>query len=124
VLVYDGDCGFCTRSVAWLLRRGRAGFEAKAWQSLPDLEEVGLTESGVRDAAFWLQEGRPPVSGAAAIAAALIARGRPTAFTGYILRLPLIDVVAAAVYRVVAANRHRMPSGTSACRVPDDPERQ
>ena len=41
MVIYDADCGFCTRSAEFLGRRSAC--EISPWQSL-DLAAVGLTE--------------------------------------------------------------------------------
>ena len=105
-LVYDGDCGFCTRCAHWLAVRA-TDVEVVPWQTL-DLAEVGLTERQVREAAYWVDDG--VVDGAeGAIARSLLACGRGDAVLGRILLLPGVRRVAAAGYRLVARNRGRLP---------------
>lgn len=123
VLLYDGDCGFCTVSATWLARDGRAAFRAEPWQALSSLEDAGLTSQMVEKAAFWLDGGRVAAEGADAIAAALMARNGPAALLGHLVSAPGIRVLARVGYRVVAKNRHRMPGATASCRVELSPER-
>ena len=56
VLVYDGDCGFCTTAATWAARRFRHGERAEAWQLLgdPGLTSLGLTRQDVEQAAATL----------------------------------------------------------------------
>lgn len=113
-LVFDGDCGFCTRSADWVATRSDAAVEP--WQRL-DLAAHGLTEDEVRTAAYWLDpDGGEPLRGARAVAAALRACGRPWRGVGVLLDLPPLRPLSALGYRVVAANRHRLPGTTPACR--------
>jgi predicted DCC family thiol-disulfide oxidoreductase YuxK len=56
--------------------------------------------------------------GARAVAGALRAAGGSWAVLGAVLSVPPVSWVAQGVYRVVAANRYRLPGGTAACRVP------
>ncbi|MFB2556162.1 thiol-disulfide oxidoreductase DCC family protein [Herbiconiux liangxiaofengii] len=115
-LVYDADCGFCTRAAEYLSRSGSV--PTTSWQSLPDLAEVGLDIDKVLTAAYWLREGRATDAGASAIARALIAGGGWRAGLGAVILAPPVRWVAAPVYRVIARNRHAMPGGTAACRLP------
>jgi predicted DCC family thiol-disulfide oxidoreductase YuxK len=64
----------------------------------------------------WVARDGRTDAGAAAVARLLIAAGRLWAVLGRFLLLPVIRFVAERVYRVVAANRHRLPGGTPACR--------
>ena len=120
-LVYDADCGFCTAAALWL---ARGGTHAVPWQGLPDVAAAGLDRSAVQRAAWWLVDGQARVGGAAAIAAALRARGPTTAALGCSLQLPGVRALAAAGYDVVAAHRHRLPGGSAACTVPRVPAGQ
>ena len=54
MLVYDGDCGFCTRCARWVGTRSH-GVEVVPWQTL-DLAALGLSEQQVRTAAYWLDD--------------------------------------------------------------------
>ncbi len=105
-LVYDGDCGFCTRCARWLDRNAR-DVEVVPWQSL-DLAEVGLTEQQVRAAAYWLDD-QVVDSGEGAIARSLVACGSGYAVLGRLLLLGGVRRVAAVAYRLVARHRGRLP---------------
>jgi len=108
-VVYDADCGFCTRVAHW------ADQSPVAWQSL-DLAAVGATQEQADDFAGWLADGRIQALGAPAIAAALRARGRATRPLGRLIDLPDVRRLAAVAYRFVATHRHRLPGGTAECR--------
>jgi predicted DCC family thiol-disulfide oxidoreductase YuxK len=117
VLVYDGDCGFCTSCVRVLERIG-PGAEIVAWQ-LADLAELGITEEQAADAVQWVQIDGRVRSGHAAIAAVLSTAGGIWKIIGRTALLPGISWVAAKVYRLVADNRYRLPGGTPACALGD-----
>ena len=55
-------------------------------------------------------------SGHEAIAAMLGSSGPISRLAGRFLLLPGISWIAAKVYALVAANRHRLPGGTPACK--------
>ena len=115
VLVFDGDCAFCTSSARAL---GRIGPRAAVvpWQEA-DLEALGITAEQAIEAVQWVAADGAVLSGHRAIAATLATAGRGWRLIGRILTLPVISPLAAVVYRWVADNRHRLPGGTPACAV-------
>ena len=118
VLVYDGDCAFCT-SCARLLERIRPDAEIVPWQ-FTDLAELGITEEQAADAVQWVQIDGTVRSGHEAIAAVLNTAGRIWRIIGRMVLLPGISWMAAKVYRLVARNRYRLPGGTPACALSPD----
>ena len=117
VLLYDGDCAFCTSCVHLLERRIKPDAEIVAWQ-FADLPALGVTEAEATDAVQWIEPGGSVRSGHEAIAAMLATAGPLWRLSGRILVLPGVSWIAARVYRLIAANRHRLPGGTPACERP------
>ncbi|MFF5337434.1 thiol-disulfide oxidoreductase DCC family protein [Streptomyces sp. NPDC013181] len=117
VLIYDGDCGFCTRAVLWLSEHAVPGVPVLPYQG-EDLAAWGLSERRCThevvhvDAAGRLRGG---VQGFAALLRGSPHRGWRAA--GSLLPLPPLRWAALGVYRLIARNRHRMPGGTAACAV-------
>jgi predicted DCC family thiol-disulfide oxidoreductase YuxK len=118
VLVYDGDCAFCTRCAGALERIGPDA-EIVPWQ-LTDLAELGISEEQAADAVQWVQIDGEVRSGHRAIAAVLISSGQIWGIAGRAILLPGISWAAAKVYRLVAANRYRLPGGTPACAISNE----
>jgi predicted DCC family thiol-disulfide oxidoreductase YuxK len=116
VLVFDGDCGFCTTCARFLERIGPEA-EIVAWQ-LADLDELGVSEEQAADAVQWVEPDGDVRSGHEAIAAVLIAAGSVWSLLGHLLLAPGLSWLAARLYRLVASNRYRMPGGTPACARP------
>lgn len=114
-LLFDGDCGFCTKSVAWLDRRGLLGYPAVPWQSVPADElpvpEERLTTEVVLDRPVGV------LGGADALAATVRASESRLRIAGTLVALPGVRALARAVYRVIARNRYRMPGAAAACAV-------
>lgn len=70
-LIYDGRCGFCTRTILFLQRLDVSGrLLCTPWQAPGTLERTRLLEHQVKQAAWLISDGQR-VSGALAIAAAL-----------------------------------------------------
>lgn len=117
LLVFDGDCGFCTTTRNWLEAHLPRFPEAVPWQ-WADLDELGLTRDDVADFVWYLTR-RHSYAGARAFAELL--KAQPTVglrFAGWLLATPPFSIAAALGYNVIAAHRHRLPGGTPACALP------
>jgi predicted DCC family thiol-disulfide oxidoreductase YuxK len=123
-LVYDGDCGICTKAARLIAPRTEPGrrlrvrtdAEVVAFQ-FADLEALGTTAERAEHELLWVADGRV-YGGAQAVAKLLIDAGRGWAVPGLLLRLPPFRWIAHGVYRLIADNRHRLPGGTPACALP------
>ena len=116
-LVFDGDCAFCTRSADVARRLLPADVQVVPWQFL-DLTAAGVTAERARSEVLWIGRDGAVLGGAPAVAAGLRAAGLPWSPAGVVLSVPPLRWIAPLVYRLVAANRHRLPGGTAACRLP------
>ena len=117
LLVFDGDCAFCTTWVNRLRDWLPAFPEAVPWQ-WADLDALQLTADDVTRFVWLLvPDGRH--SGHRAVAALL--RGQPRfglRLLGRLIDTPPYSWAAAVGYHFVAKYRHRLPGGTPACQMP------
>ena len=117
LLVFDGDCAFCTTWVNRLEHILPNFPQSSPWQWL-DLDALGLTHDDVTTYA-WVVTSTHQYAGHLAFSALL--RMQPSfslRLAGNLLRTPPISWAAAAGYHFVAKNRHRLPGGTPACAMP------
>ncbi|MBC3841641.1 DUF393 domain-containing protein [Streptacidiphilus sp. 4-A2] len=125
VLLYDGDCAFCSSSVRYAER----WFDAARWETVPfqfaDLTALAgftggqVTERRAEHEVLWITPDRRVYGGAQAVARLLLRTRRPLwSALGGLMTLPPFRQAAAGVYRLVAANRQRLPGGTPACALP------
>ncbi|MGH3008737.1 MAG: thiol-disulfide oxidoreductase DCC family protein [Gaiellaceae bacterium] len=119
MLIFDGDCGFCTSCANWIAARWRGDARAVPWQTLgeDELAARSLTREDVRAAVWWIDEDGRRSRAHVATARALIAGSGWTAALGRVLLVPPFRWIAAAIYPVVARWRHRLPGGTPVCRM-------
>ena len=122
LLVFDGDCGFCTTAVTWLQTHLPLPATSVPYQ-WADLEDLGLTvdEAAAR---VWLvtTEGKTGHQYGGHLAVAAMLRRQPSVgwrFLGFLLISFPFSVVAAIGYAIIARFRHRLPGGTPACRMPE-----
>ena len=116
VLLFDGDCAFCTSCARLLERRVRPAAAVVAWQ-FADLAELGVSAEQATAAVQWIGADGRVRSGHEAIAAMLATAGPLYRPLGRFLLLPGVSAVAARAYALIAANRYRLPGGTPACRL-------
>jgi predicted DCC family thiol-disulfide oxidoreductase YuxK len=116
VLIYDGDCAFCTAAAQriaahWIAGHGCDGSQIQAWQSLgpQGLARLGLTVADAQQAAWWVDAtGR--YRGHLAVAHALMHAGGWRRTVGRLITLPGISSLAAMGYWLVARYRRYLPA--------------
>ncbi|MGW2443457.1 thiol-disulfide oxidoreductase DCC family protein [Streptomyces sp. NPDC001675] len=120
VLVYDGDCGFCTTSVTLVQRwiGPRCDVTAGQWA---DLEALGVTRERAEYEALWVTPDGTVYGGAQAVAKMPASAPGGWPVMGAALQLAPARWIAHGVYRAIARNRHRLPGGTPACALPAGP---
>lgn len=116
VLLYDGDCGFCTSSAMWLASRLPEQTEVCPWQAV-DLDDYGLSVEDVTTAAYWSDDGGRSYRGHLGIGQALATGRGVWKLAGRLIANPPVAWVAGPIYRLIASNRYRLPGSTDACRL-------
>ena len=119
VVLYDSDCGFCTRSIGWLRRwdRRRAfdyvPFNART--GTPEFERIAEADLQ-RASHLVLPDGRAFGGGDAVPEMLRYLPGG--AVLRPIARLPGMPALTRAVYDWVARRKHGVPGEEVACRTP------
>ena len=117
LLIYDGDCGFCSRTAAWLRRRLPRGYEVRASQRIEDLDSFNLSRREVHDAAYWIDPDGRQHRGHLAIVRALESSGGVLGPVARLGRVWPFEPLAAWLYDVIARNRHRFPGAADHCQI-------
>jgi predicted DCC family thiol-disulfide oxidoreductase YuxK len=114
VLIYDGDCAFCTlwvnRLTGWL----PVFPSTKTSQSI-SLDAYALSDTDVEKYAWYVT---PTHHYAGHLAASALFRVQPTfgfRLLGRLLATPPMSWAAAGVYAFTARFRHKLPGGTPSC---------
>lgn len=119
---FDGECGFCQRSVAWALARDRD----RRLCAVPSGSPEGVARLGPRIEGApsriraWSESGGL-VDGIDAIAA-MCARLPGWGFAAALLRFPPLRPFAALGYAGIAAVRRRLGPPAESCEIPGRPE--
>lgn len=119
LLVFDGECGFCTRSLGWLRLVDRKRLiETAPYQRAGVPEQLGISREQCAASVQWRGADGSRAEGAEAVNAALsFALG--TRWPERVYRHS--TGVQRRLYRWVAENRRRLPGMTPWCaRYPDD----
>jgi predicted DCC family thiol-disulfide oxidoreductase YuxK len=119
LLVFDGECGFCTRALGWLRLADRYRvIETVPYQRPGVPESLGLSRAQCAQSVQWRGADGVRAEGAEAISAALAVALRAE------WPRRLHEHTASAqhlLYNWVSANRHRLPGVTPWCaRYPKD----
>lgn len=120
-VVFDGDCGFCTRTVQAFLDRlspdARASIDVTPWQ-YTDLDELGLTEAETRRSVWWVDPDGRRLAGHRAAARGMEEIGGLWRFPAWFLKVPPTCWLGALGYRLTAEFRGYLPGTTPACELP------
>ncbi len=111
MLVYDGQCGFCRKS----LRLAHRWFPA-GWDAVPSAtESFGLNPTQLADSVWWVETDPAGTlrhyRGHRAVAALLRNAGGHWELIGRLLLVPPMSWCVELAYRLVAHNRSRLPGG-------------
>jgi predicted DCC family thiol-disulfide oxidoreductase YuxK len=118
IILFDGTCAFCERSVIFIATRDRNGYfrfgASQSPQAAELLERHGLMRDTARSI-ILLEDGRAYLRSTAVLRiASKLTVPWSLARVFLLVPTPLRD----AVYRVVAAIRHRIAGTSNACQVP------
>jgi predicted DCC family thiol-disulfide oxidoreductase YuxK len=106
ILVYDGECEFCTRLAGWVRRRDRRGrIEIRPNQEAGLIERLGLSPEEVGRAAWVVEPGGAKFEGAAGINRVLLELGGGWVGLSSLYRVPPLRWVEDRYYARVARRR-------------------
>ena len=118
VLLYDPDCGFCSRCADF----------AQTYLKLDAAVQPGIADELVAnkiardrfaDAIPFVLDNKQVAYGALAIGLALkTSRSTAIRWAGAVIINPLIRPVAEKIYALISKNRYRMPGATGTCNLP------
>lgn len=119
VLLYDGDCAFCTSSAGWLRRHVISASPVMAWHHA-DLTLLGLNPGDSAEAVQWVEAGQRAV-GPDAITAYLQSSTHSWRAVGRVLSTPVLQYIASPIYHWLGRHRDRLPGRTPASELPRVP---
>ncbi|HEY5223589.1 MAG TPA: DCC1-like thiol-disulfide oxidoreductase family protein [Microbacteriaceae bacterium] len=116
MVIFDGDCGFCTSAIDWMQNRLPAFPSAIPYQWAP-LDTYGLSVQEARER-VWFVSATRLYSGHRAVAAILCRQPVAVLRTiGWLGTVAPWSWAAAIGYALVARYRYLLPGGTPACQL-------
>ena len=114
LLIYDGDCAFCT---LWVnrLRDWLPVFPTAVTSQSINRDEYGFSEDDLARFAWYVTPARHYGGHLATSALLRIQPKLWLRIIGALLATPPISWLAAGVYYLIARYRHKLPGGTAAC---------
>jgi len=117
LLIFDGDCGFCTSATNFILSRSSVELDAIPYQ-FANLQDYGLTEAQASAKVQFIYKGKTYAGHLALAHILLIQENVLLRLIGRVSLLPGVNLVSRAGYYLVAKYRHKLPGGTPACKLP------
>ena len=118
IVLFDGTCAFCERSLVFVARRDSAGYFRFGASQTPEGAEIlarhGITTE-VASTIVLIEDGRVFMKSSAALRIARRMRW-PWPLAAIFLAVP--RVIRDAVYMTVSRNRHRLMGNADVCAVP------
>lgn len=117
LLIFDGDCGFCTTTSNYIAKRSKNSIEISPWQ-FTDFTNLPVTAEQCADQVYFLVEG-VPYGGHEAFAMLLkTQKNFLLKAAGSVLMWKALRFITKPAYRLTAKYRHKLPGGTPACKLP------
>lgn len=119
LIIYDGDCGFCTTSVRKL--RGILGKKAPSAATFQSqqLDLFGLSIAEVQREMKYVDTNGEIWGGASAFMRVFHDAKGIWRLISTFMSLPLVKQSSVVIYRKIAKNRQKMPGATAACALPE-----
>lgn len=116
VVIYDGDCGFCSRSVEYARIRVAPNLVYLASQKV-NLEDYGLTKEDCEKALQFVTSDSQVVAAEKAVIQILKQGNFACKLLGTVMSLPIVNLISKLGYRFVARNRGKVSGSTGSCQV-------
>lgn len=117
VLIFDGDCGFCTTTANYIVKHSKTPVTAHAWQ-LVDVTEYGVLQPQAQQRVYMIDQGHA-YGGHEAFAHILRLQNNVLlSAIAFVMVVPPVCWLSRIAYSLVARFRHKLPGGTPACKLP------
>ena len=117
LLIFDGDCGFCTTATNFILKHTSTPIDAEPFQYI-EPNDYGLTLEQVKAKVYLVLEGKNFAGHEAFARLFQIQKNPLVKGFGKLILIPPFVWLARPGYALVAKYRQKLPGGTPACKMP------
>jgi predicted DCC family thiol-disulfide oxidoreductase YuxK len=117
LLIFDGDCGFCTSAANYILKHSSTKIVAEPFQFL-DPSSYGLTLEDVTAKVYLIVDEKKFAGHEAFAVLFQIQNNLLLRVFGKVMLVPPLLWLSKPGYALVAKFRHKLPGGTPACKMP------
>jgi predicted DCC family thiol-disulfide oxidoreductase YuxK len=121
IIIYDGDCGICQRSVQFALKRSRSQPDVLANQKLAQFPELSFIPQKLAEKQVLWFDGEKLYAGSRAIAEIFKTMSGLWPTLGFLINLPGLRNVSQLIYLKIAGRRHKISELLygKACEIPN-----
>lgn len=116
ILIFDGDCGFCTTAAKFAERHSSSPLEIVPWQ-FANLDALNLTSEQTQKRVYLAVNGKNYAGHKCLAKYLLLQRNYLWQAAGALMLVWPLSWLAAGGYWLVARYRHKLPGGTPACQI-------
>lgn len=118
VIIYDGDCAFCTKSIIRLEAFMKGQMPKKVTLQRVNLQEYGILLAEAQAAMKYVDLSGRVWTGERAFQRVFYDAGGKWRILANFMGLPIIKSASAAIYKKIALNRQKMPGAEASCAIP------
>ena len=116
IVIYDGDCAFCSSAARFAQRRVAPNLNYSPYQ-LTELAKHGISTEQARSSLKFVTDSNDVLSAHLAVSQIMRNGNKVWRLVGIISTLPIVRSLAALGYMVPAKYRHKLPGGTATCKM-------
>jgi len=116
IVIYDGDCAFCSSAARFAQARVAPNLNYSPYQ-FTELAKYGITTEQAQSSLKFVKANGEVLSANCAVSQILLSGNKVWRLLGMITTLPIIRSLAALGYEVTAKYRHKLPGGTPTCKM-------
>jgi len=116
VVIYDGDCSFCSSAARFAERKVAPKLTYSPYQ-FTELAKYGIATEQAQNSLKFVSDSGEVLSAHLAVSQIMRSGNRLWKLLGIIIDLPVFKLVAALSYILIAKYRHKLPGGTPACKM-------
>lgn len=116
VLLFDGDCSFCTTSINLIKKYAKNSVHIIPYQKV-NLKEYGLDENYCERYIHFICQNKNKYTGAKAFSEFFRYCGFRGRVLGSVIRFFEIFKLSTLIYSIISKFRHKLPGGTPECKL-------